>query len=93
LRIIGSIDPIYDSQGNKIGWPKLPNGIDFPTNGQAGSAELVTIRGIPVYDVPVFSNGKKIGDIYVKQIREANGAIEFYSESINSPSGYLVKYY
>ena len=91
LRIIGSIDPFYDSQGNKIGWPKLPNGVDYPTDGQAGSAELITIGGIPVYDVPVFSNGKKIGDMYVKQIRGENGAIDFYSKSINSPSGYSVK--
>lgn len=93
LDMTGNIDPITDNQGNKMGWPKLPNGKPMPTNGQAGTPELTTIRGITVYEVPVLSDGQRVGEMYVNRTRSAQGAVGFVGGGANSPSGYSVRTY
>ena len=61
-----------------VGWPKLPNGADVPKNGQAGTPKLVERKGVPAYEVPVLtSSGRRVGEIYVKQIQSTKNQIEF----------------
>ena len=77
LNMMSHVTPIYDEGGHRVGWPKLPSGVDMPTDGQAGTPKLVEKNGISAYEVPVLSDGKRIGEVYVKQKQSAKGEIDF----------------
>ncbi len=93
LDLITNMAVITDSQGNKIGWPTLPNGVPCPTDGQAGPAQLTTLQGYPLYEVPVLSNGERVGEFYVNLTRSADGGVQFVEGSSSSPSGIPVRSY
>lgn len=73
--------------------PVLPNGVEIPKNGKAGTPTLVNVNGVPAWKVPVLtSNGVRIGEIYVKQIRSKPNRVDFITFGQYSPTGLETEY-
>lgn len=73
--------------------PVLPNGVEIPKNGRAGTPKLVNVAGVPAWEVPVLiSSGVRVGEIYVKQIRSKPNRVDFITFGQYSPTGLETEY-
>jgi hypothetical protein len=48
-------------------YPKMPNGKPFPVDGVVGDPIAKTVNGVPVWEIPVLSNGVRVGELYLKR--------------------------
>ena len=84
---------IETDTGERIGGSYLPNGAEIPKNGRVGTPTLVNVNGVPAWKVPVLtSNGVRIGEIYVKQIRSKPNRVDFITFGQYSPTGLETEY-